>query len=76
VQWHPTALARFGLVPQRTINSYAPNSGGEAWQEGDFVASWMDCVRVGSGKNCEEAAKPFVERLAVDERKGSKEREG
>lgn len=76
VQWHPTVLARFGLVPQRTINSYAPNSGGEAWQEGDFVASWMDCVRVGSGKNCEKEAKPFVERLAVDERKGSKEREG
>ncbi|RPA87024.1 hypothetical protein BJ508DRAFT_320922 [Ascobolus immersus RN42] len=54
VQWHPTILANYILIPQRILNSYPTTANGEGtYQDGDMVVSFKGCEAKDSGRNCE-----------------------
>ena len=57
MQWHPTILAKLGLVAQRTLNSYSTGDHGEAYQPGDLAVRFADC---GSPSECEKEAEPYI----------------
>ncbi|KAK3650920.1 putative alpha-1,6-mannosyltransferase mnn11 [Elasticomyces elasticus] len=62
VQWHGTILAKLALVPQRVLNSYTRETGGNAdgiYGEGDFIANFHGCQR-DPNRNCEEEMRPLM----------------
>lgn len=61
VQWHPTILSKLALVPQRTFASYTKATMGEVFQQGDFVAMFAGCAKVGQD-SCENIAKEYREK--------------
>ncbi|CAK4034282.1 glycosyltransferase family 34 [Lecanosticta acicola] len=65
VQWHGTVLAKLALVPQRILNSYTREKGGDAteglYQEGDFIANFHGCQRDAT-RDCEEEMRPLMSR--------------
>ena len=61
VQWHGTVLGRLALVPQKTMYSYVRGQGTELYTEGDFVASFHGCDKVGAGRSCEDEVMSMVD---------------
>ncbi|KAL5343745.1 galactosyl transferase GMA12/MNN10 family-domain-containing protein [Aspergillus crustosus] len=62
VQWHPTALARLALVPQRVINAYSQDSPGAAaggtYKDGDLIIRFFGC-HVDPKRKCENELNPY-----------------
>lgn len=61
VQWHGTVLSRLALVPQKVMNSYVRGPADQTYSDGDFVATFHDCDRVGGGLSCEDEAANVLE---------------
>ncbi|KAL2862870.1 putative alpha-1,6-mannosyltransferase subunit [Aspergillus lucknowensis] len=62
VQWHPTALARLALIPQRVINAYSkdsPSAGVDGtYKDGDLVIRFFGCD-TDPERNCERELDPY-----------------
>jgi len=62
VQWHPTILAKLALVPQRTMNSYGPESkaAGEdgKYEDEDFIVRLAGCDTE-PRRNCQKEMEPY-----------------
>ncbi|KAH8174880.1 galactosyl transferase GMA12/MNN10 family protein [Sarocladium implicatum] len=58
VQWHPTILAKIGLVPQRILAPYVSGENGEAVQNGDFLVVFEGCQNQG-GPSCAQELERF-----------------
>ncbi|KAK1782916.1 galactosyl transferase GMA12/MNN10 family-domain-containing protein [Copromyces sp. CBS 386.78] len=60
VQWHPTILAKLALVPQRILNSYSKEKGGQEYKEGDIVVRLYACGEAGED-TCETESQRFAQ---------------
>lgn len=60
VQWHPTILAKLALVPQRILNSYSKEKGGQDYKEGDLVVRLYACGEAGED-TCETESQRFAQ---------------
>lgn len=60
VQWHPTILAKLALVPQRILNSYSKEKGGQEYKEGDLVVRLYACGEAGED-TCETESQRFAQ---------------
>lgn len=77
VQWHPTILAKLGIVEQRVMNSYnfafdvRQGSDGRSrsqdamWQSGDFVVNLKDCD-VTEGRDCDREMADYFARWQAE----------
>lgn len=60
VQWHPTILAKLALVPQRILNSYSKEKGGQEYKEGDLAVRLYACGEAGED-TCETESQRFAQ---------------
>ncbi|KAF2036179.1 hypothetical protein EK21DRAFT_52951 [Setomelanomma holmii] len=64
VQWHGTILAKFAMIPQNLINSYAngpaSRQNGE-FKDGDLVANFPGCDK--DGRSCANEQQPYFDVL-------------
>lgn len=62
MQWHPTILARFAMVPQRILNAYSKDSQSAStdgtYKDGDFVIRFHGCED-GQGRDCAQELEPY-----------------
>ena len=65
VQWHPTVLAKLGVIPQRILNAYPKGTSAAGtngtYEEGDFLIRFLDCDD-GEALSCEKQMAPYYRR--------------